>query len=69
MDALDDPDLARGIGQAKAKVESARVVIRPPAETSWPMRNSALYCLVWAVALVVVFAPLATRLYRRAGAR
>jgi ABC-type polysaccharide/polyol phosphate export permease len=40
-----------------------------PAETSWPMRNSALYCLVWAVALVVVFAPLATRLYRRAGAR
>ncbi|MBU6200485.1 MAG: ABC transporter permease [Acidobacteria bacterium] len=40
-----------------------------PAETSWPMRNSALYCLVWAVALVVVFAPLATRLYRRAGTR
>lgn len=40
-----------------------------PAETSWPMRNSALYCLIWAVALVVVFAPLATRLYRRAGAR
>lgn len=40
-----------------------------PAETSWPMRNSAVYCLVWAVGLIVVFAPLATRLYRRAGAR
>ena len=40
-----------------------------PEPTSWPLQNSVLYSLVWALALIVVFAPIATRLYRRAGAR
>jgi len=40
-----------------------------PDPASWPLRNSLLYSLVWAVALIVVFAPVATRLYRRAGSR
>ena len=40
-----------------------------PEPTSWPLQNSVLYSLVWAFALIVVFAPVATRLYRRAGAR
>lgn len=40
-----------------------------PDPTSWPLQNSLLYSLLWAFALIVVFAPIATRLYRRAGAR
>ena len=40
-----------------------------PDPTSWPLQNSVLYSLLWAFALIVVFAPIATRLYRRAGAR
>ncbi len=40
-----------------------------PEPSSWPLQNSALYSLLWAFALIIVFAPLATRLYQRAGAR
>ena len=40
-----------------------------PDPTSWPLQNSVLYSLLWAFALIIVFAPIATRLYRRAGAR
>lgn len=40
-----------------------------PEPTAWPLQNSVLYSLIWAVALVVVFPPIATRLYQRAGAR
>lgn len=40
-----------------------------PDPTSWPLRHSLLYSLIWAVALIVVFAPIATRLYQRAGQR
>jgi len=40
-----------------------------PEPTSWPLQNSTLYSLLWAFALIVVFAPIATRLYQRAGAR
>jgi ABC-2 type transport system permease protein len=40
-----------------------------PEPTAWPLQNSLLYSLIWAVALIVVFAPIATRLYQRAGAR
>ena len=40
-----------------------------PDPTSWPLQNSLLYSLLWAFALIIVFAPIATRLYRRAGAR
>ena len=40
-----------------------------PEPTSWPLQNSVLYSMIWAVALIAVFAPIATRLYQRAGAR
>jgi len=40
-----------------------------PEPSSWPLQNSLLYSLAWAVALIVVFAPIATRLYQRAGSR
>lgn len=40
-----------------------------PEPTSWPLQNSLAYSMLWAVLLIVVFAPLATRLYQRAGAR
>lgn len=40
-----------------------------PEPTSWPLQNSLGYSMLWAVLLIVVFAPLATRLYQRAGAR
>jgi ABC-type multidrug transport system permease subunit len=40
-----------------------------PDPTAWPLQNSLVYSLIWAIALIVVFAPLATRLYRRAGSR
>jgi ABC-type multidrug transport system permease subunit len=40
-----------------------------PAETldptSWPLQNAMLYSLGWAVLLILVFAPIATRLYQR----
>ena len=38
-----------------------------PEPTAWPLQNSVLYTLIWAVLLIVVFAPLATRLYQRSG--
>ncbi|MEY2966363.1 MAG: hypothetical protein RLY50_413, partial [Actinomycetota bacterium] len=40
-----------------------------PEPTAWPLQNSLLYSLIFAIALIVVFAPIATRLYQRAGAR
>jgi ABC-2 type transport system permease protein len=45
------------------------IPVGTPEPTSWPLQNSVLYSLLWAFALIVVFAPIATRLYRRAGAR
>ena len=40
-----------------------------PEPTSWPLQNAMLYSLVWAVLLIVVFAPIATRLYQRTDKR
>ncbi len=40
-----------------------------PEPEAWPLQHAAVYSLACAVLLIVVFAPLATRLYRRAGAR
>lgn len=40
-----------------------------PEPTSWPMRNSIAYTLIWTIGLIVVFAPLATRLYQRSSRR
>ncbi len=38
-----------------------------PEPTAWPLQNGALYTLLWAAAIVVIFAPLATRRYARQG--
>jgi ABC-type multidrug transport system permease subunit len=40
-----------------------------PEPTSWPLQNAMAYSLAWAVLLIVVFAPIATRLYQRTGKR
>ena len=40
----------------------------PPAE-AWSLRNPVLYTLIWAGAIVVVFAPLALHQYKRAASR
>lgn len=40
-----------------------------PEPTSWPLENAMLYSLAWAVLLIVVFAPIATRLYQRTDKR
>ena len=40
-----------------------------PEPTSWPLQNAMVYSLAWAVLLIVVFAPIATRLYQRTGKR
>jgi ABC-2 type transport system permease protein len=36
---------------------------------AWPLQHPQLYTLIWAVAVVVVFAPLASRQYQRAASR
>lgn len=36
-----------------------------PDPTVWPLQNAVLYTLIWAVAIVAVFAPLATARYRK----
>ncbi len=35
-----------------------------PAPDSWPMQNPVIYSLLWAAAIVAVFAPLSVRQYR-----
>jgi ABC-2 type transport system permease protein len=45
------------------------IPVGTPEPTSWPLQNSVLYSMVWAIALIAIFAPIATRLYQRAGAR
>lgn len=40
-----------------------------PAPQVWPLQHPELYTLIWVLALLVVFVPLAVRLYRRAATR
>ena len=40
-----------------------------PEPTSWPLQNAMVYSLAWAVLLIVVFAPIASRLYQRTDKR
>lgn len=40
-----------------------------PEPTVWPLQNAALYTLIWVVVLIAIFAPLATRQYKRARAK
>lgn len=51
------------------RVRFGNIPAGTPEPTAWPLQNSLLYSMIWAVALIVVFAPIATRLYQRAGAR
>jgi hypothetical protein len=47
---------------------SRRLLGNPDPSASihaWPMQHALLASLLWSVALIVVFAPLATSLYRR----
>lgn len=37
-----------------------------PEPAVWPLQNAEIYTLIWIVALIGVFAPLATRQYKRA---
>ncbi len=36
-----------------------------PDPTVWPLRNAAVYTLIWVVIIIAVFAPLAVRQYQR----
>ena len=45
------------------------IPVGTPEPTSWPMQHSVLYTLIWTLGLIVVFGPLATRLYQRTGGR
>jgi ABC transporter DrrB family efflux protein len=38
-------------------------------QTAWPLQHPALYTVLWAVAILVVFVPLAVAMYRRAASR
>ena len=40
-----------------------------PESTAWPLQNAALYTFAWAVIIIAVFVPLATRRYQTAGAK
>lgn len=51
------------------RVRFGNLPAETPEPTAWPLQNAMLYSLAWAVVLIVVFAPIATRLYQRAGSR
>ena len=40
-----------------------------PEPTVWSLQNPVLYTLIWVAIIIAVFAPLAVRQYKRAGAR
>lgn len=40
-----------------------------PEPTAWPLQNPLLYTLIWSVAILVVFFPLANAQYRRSASR
>ncbi len=51
------------------RVRFANLPAGTPEPTSWPLQNAMVYSLAWAVLLIVVFAPIATRLYQRTDKR
>jgi ABC transporter DrrB family efflux protein len=51
------------------RVQFGNIPAGTPEPTSWPLQNSILYSMVWAIALIAIFAPIATQLYQRAGTR
>jgi ABC-2 type transport system permease protein len=42
--------------------------LAPPAD-AWPMQNPVAYTLIWVVVIMVVFVPLAVRLYQQAASK
>jgi ABC transporter DrrB family efflux protein len=40
-----------------------------PSPTVWPLQHPELYTMIWVLIILVVFVPLAVRLYRRAASR
>jgi ABC-type multidrug transport system permease subunit len=40
-----------------------------PEPSAWPLQHPAVYTLAWVAIILVVFVPLAVRLYRRAASR
>jgi ABC transporter DrrB family efflux protein len=40
-----------------------------PEPTAWPLQNPVLYTVIWSLAIIAVFAPLAVAQYRRASSR
>jgi ABC-2 type transport system permease protein len=52
-----------------ARTQFGNIPAGTPEPSSWPLQNSVLYSMIWAIALIVVFVPIATRSYQRAGAR
>jgi ABC-2 type transport system permease protein len=40
-----------------------------PAPEDWPLQHPIVYTLIWIVAILAIFVPLAVRLYRRAASR
>lgn len=53
--------------------QAARELFGIPAgtaePTAWPLQNAAVYTLPWVGLITGVFAPLAMRRYKRAGAK
>jgi ABC-2 type transport system permease protein len=43
--------------------------IGPPPSDAWSMQHAALYTVLWSVAFLAIFVPLAVRQYRRAASR
>jgi ABC-2 type transport system permease protein len=52
-----------------ARQQFGNIPASTPEPIAWPLQHSVLYSLIWAIGLIVVFAPIAARSYRRAGAR
>jgi ABC-2 type transport system permease protein len=41
----------------------------PPPQTAWSLQHPALYTVLWAVGILVIFVPLAVRQFKRAASR
>lgn len=52
-----------------AREQFGNVVPGTPEPTVWPLQHPVLYTLVWAIAILAVFVPLANLQYRRATSR
>jgi ABC-2 type transport system permease protein len=53
----------------EARVLFGNVSSKAPAPHDWPLQHAAVYSLLWILAILVAFVPLAVRLYRRAASR